>query len=227
MGISGNWSIRSADSSYPVTSPTVRAIVQARMTSKRFPGKVLAPFHGRPILAHVVERLSTVLPDAIVIATSTDSSDDPVDSYGRALGVPVFRGSLDNVVSRFQCCLEAYPSEWFLRVCADSPLLDPTLVSQLVEQIGPEVDLVTNTFPRTFPKGLSLELVRVRAFNEIDATQITSEEREHVTKYLYDNQGRFRIVNVLSPEPAPSSVSLAVDTVEDLLALEQSVGVAR
>lgn len=208
-----------------MTPPAVRAIVQARMSSERFPGKVLAPFQGRPILAHVLDRLARVLASATVIATSTDASDDPVEAYGRALGVPVFRGPLDNVVRRFQLCVEAYPCEWFFRVCADSPLLDPALVSRLLEQAAPQVDLVTNTFPRTFAKGLSLELIRTRTFAGLDDGRLSIDEREHITKVYYDNPGQFRIVNVICQEPADPDASLAIDTIQDLLTLEQTVRV--
>lgn len=210
-----------------MTSPSVRAIVQARMSSDRFPGKVLAPFRGRPILAHVVDRIARVLADAIVIATSTEASDDPVETYGHSLGVPVFRGPLDNVVRRFQLCLDQYPCGWFLRVCADSPLLDPALVSRLIERADPGVDLVTNTFPRTFARGLSLELIRARTFSGLDTGHLSTDQREQITKVYYDNPDRFRIVNVVSHEPADPNASLAIDTVQDLLALEQTVRVQR
>lgn len=201
-----------------------RAIVQARMSSTRFPGKVLAPFRGRPVLSHIVERLAGVI-EGTVVATSTEPSDDPIAAYGHSLGVPVFRGPLHDVVGRFQRCLDAYPCEWFLRVCADSPLLEPGLVTRMLQQATPGVDLVTNTFPRTFPPGLSLELLRTATFMELDVAALSADQREHITRVYYDQPHRFRIVNVTADERQPSSVHLAIDTVEDLLALESMAGV--
>src|SRR5436190_24302869 len=105
----------------PEKPERVRAFVQARMSSSRFPGKVLAPLHGQPLIRHVLERLAAVLPEqCIVVATSREASDDPLAAYLATLGVPVYRGELENVVGRFQRCLEAFPCEWLVRISADS-----------------------------------------------------------------------------------------------------------
>ena len=102
-------------------SQDFRVFVQARMSSVRFPGKVLAPFRGRPIIDHVLSRIAQAVPsDRTIVATSTEPSDDPLAAYLNGSGVSVFRGPLDDVLLRFQMCLEQFPCRWMVRVSADS-----------------------------------------------------------------------------------------------------------
>lgn len=200
----------------------VFVFVQARMSSRRFPGKVLAPFRGRAVIDHVVEQVSKALPrDHIIVATSAEPSDDPLAAHLGARGVSVFRGSLEDVFGRFQGCLKEHPCTWFFRVCGDSPLLDPQLFARLLEHCSGGVDLVTNIFPRSFPKGQSLELVNVRTFQTLDSICLSAEQREHVTKVFYDDPSRFHIANVSADGLDLSHTSVALDTLDDLLTLER------
>jgi spore coat polysaccharide biosynthesis protein SpsF len=203
----------------------VRAFVQARMSSSRYPGKVLAPFCGRPILAHVVERVArAVSQKRVVVATSTEASDEPLARYAETLGVQVFRGSLENVFGRFAACLKKHPCDWFFRVCADSPLLDSKIMEMMLAYTErTDVDLVTNVGVRTFPRGHSVELIRARTFAGIGQAALTDEEREHLTKVYYNHPDRFRIVNIESGEPGLAERSYAVDTLDDLRRLERMV----
>lgn len=200
----------------------VRVFVQARMSSRRFPGKVLAPLAGRPIIGHVVDRLTRVVPlDRVTVLTSEELSDDPLAAWLRECGVPVFRGPLDDVFARFRDCLDTRPCRWFFRVSADSPLVDPAMVERMLAfGARPDVDLVTNVFPRSFPRGQSLEMVSAAGFRAIDPASLTAEQREHVTLVYYQQAERFRIVNVESDDPRLAATTLAVDTVEDLHRLE-------
>ena len=194
------------------------------MTSVRFPGKVLAPLCGRPVIAHVLGQVQAVVPaQRIAVATSLEPSDDPLAGYVERLGISVFRGSLDDVVDRFQRCLLAYPCEWFFRVCADSPFLDATLAHRfLAESAAPGVDLVTNIWPRrTFPHGQSLELVRSSTFAGLNSAELSPEEREHVTHVYYRYPQRFRIVSVAAADPSASDLRLSVDVPEDLERLRE------
>src|SRR5687768_13033965 len=113
----------------PPAPTKLRAIVQARMSSQRFPGKVLAPFRGRPIIDHVVAAIRSALPEVpVVVATSTEHSDDPLAAYLGSTGTAFHRGPLADVFSRFRGCLVAHPADWVLRVCADSPLLGAAML---------------------------------------------------------------------------------------------------
>jgi len=192
------------------------------MSSRRFPGKVLAPFKGQPIIAHVIAQVARVIPlDRITVATSTEVSDDPLVCYVKSLDVPIFRGSLNNVFGRFHACLRAYPCDWFFRISADSPLLNSAILQQmLVYQDRDDVDLVTNVLPRTFPNGQSAEMVKTAVFLSIDRNGLTPYEKEHVTPFFYNHPDRFRIVNLESGDPGLADTSLAVDTLEDLDRLE-------
>jgi len=199
----------------------LRAFIQARMSSTRFPGKVLAPLGAKPVLGHLVDRLCRALPrESLVVATSDQASDDPLEAYATRLGVAVFRGPLDNVFERFRRCLERHACDAFYRICADSPLLDESLLSRLSEKAAAHVDLVTNVFPRTYPKGHSVELLNSERFARIDARALTAEQQEHLTKVYYDHPERFAIINVSSGDPSLAGVNYCVDTIEDLRRLE-------
>ncbi len=196
----------------------ISAIIQARMTSQRFPGKVLAPFLGRPLLAHVVERLRQI-PGAlpVVLATSRDEADDPLALYAQSLGVGVVRGPLENVLGRFALAVAQHPCEAFFRVCADSPLLEPFLFVRALEVYsGGDFDLVTNVFPRTYPAGLSVELLRAETFLALEKVTTDPQDREHVTRYYYGHPEACRIQNIESARPADPGLKLAVDEIGDL-----------
>jgi len=200
----------------------VRAFVQARMSSRRFPGKVLAPFRGKPLIWHVTGAVARALPSVpLVVATSDEASDDPLAAYVRDLGFPVFRGPRDDVFERFRRCLGDYPCDWILRVNADSPLLSGHVLRTVHGLAAMECDVVTTTAPRTFPRGQNLELIRTTTFAAVDPLRLTDEDREHVTRYFYRHPDEFQIVNVESGDAQLSGFSVAVDTIEDLQRLER------
>ncbi len=137
-------------------------IVQARMGSQRLPGKVLYSVAGKPMLQYLLERLEHCRGvDKVVVATSSDQSDDPVFKFCRQYGATCYRGSLLNVAARFKELLDIYQFDTFVRISGDSPFLDPKLI-----ELGLEIfcrdnfDLVTNVMPRSYPKGQSVEIVR-------------------------------------------------------------------
>lgn len=193
------------------------------MSSRRFPGKVLQRFKGRPILEHVLTAVEHVVPSAnVLIATSIESSDNAIVDFAVARGTSVFRGDLDNVLARFQDAAKPQKDiEWILRVNADSPLLDAAVLERVLAARGPDVDVVTTTQPRTFPKGRNAELMRRMLLLRINAAAVTPEEREHVTPFFYNRPRQFRILNVESGHPEWADVSFAVDTREDLTRLER------
>lgn len=195
------------------------------MSSSRFPGKVLAPFRGEPLIAHVIRAVSSVLgSDRVVVATSSEVSDDPLCAYLESLRCNYFRGSLQDVFDRFRQCLEAFPADWVLRICADSPLLQTMPLEHVIKRAEEvDCDIVTTTFPRTFPKGTNAELIRATTFVGVDRSELTDEDQEHVTRFFYRNPQRFRIVNVASSVPGLSGLNYAVDTVEDLHRLEDLI----
>ena len=200
----------------------VHAFVQARMSSRRFPGKVLAPLGGQPVIKRLLDKIIQVMPlSSVVVLTSVDPSDDPLACYVQSLGAPLYRGELENVAERFLHCLDEYPCDWFIRLCADSPLLDATVLKTLTayrERL--DLDLVTNVYPRTFPKGYSVEMVKAESFAALDVGALSAEEQEHVTAVFYRHPQQFRILNVTSGDPRQAGLSYVVDTLEDLQRLE-------
>jgi spore coat polysaccharide biosynthesis protein SpsF len=206
---------------------THRIFIQARMSSARFPGKMLAPFAGRPLIAQVLERFREYdLHSRVVVLTSVDSTDDPLaDFVANRCRVPVFRGDLDNVVARFQSALAEYPCEWFVRISGDSPFIDASLVQAMIEFSDRDHDVVSNVVRRTFPPGQSVECVRSDVFRALDSNDLTPSQREHVTKVFYDRPDDWRLRSVICDDPKWAGVRMVVDHLDDLRALE--AGVAR
>ncbi|MEO8707157.1 MAG: NTP transferase domain-containing protein [Kofleriaceae bacterium] len=202
-------------------SSEIHVFIQARMSSRRFPGKVLAPFRGQPLIWHVIDRVATALPELpVLVLTSTDASDDPLAAYLAYLGTRCFRGPLDDVVARFQLAAREHAARWLLRICADSPLLDDRVLRAVTAAHDPALDLVTTTAPRTFPKGHNAELINAASLAALDPGELDDADREHLTRFFHRHPERFRIKNVESGDPALASLELAVDTVEDLQRLE-------
>ncbi len=199
-----------------------RIFIQARMSSRRFPGKVLVPFSGRPILQRVLDAVLSVVPAAsVAILTSTDESDAKIAEFAEGLDVPVCRGPLDDVFARFRRALEQMPCDRFVRLSADSPLLPPSLLQRMLDTPAEGADIVTNVHPRTFPKGWSVEVVKAEAFELIDMAGLSEHDREHVTTCFYAHPDRFAIRNVSAGDARYADMSLAVDSPEDLARIEQ------
>jgi spore coat polysaccharide biosynthesis protein SpsF len=199
----------------------VGAIIQARFSSERLPGKVLKALCGKPLLAHLVERLrrSAVL-DVIAVATSTDSSDDAVAAFCADTGIECQRGPLDDVLGRIHKAARALELDGIVRVSGDSPLLDPALVRQAVKLFRRGgLDLVTNVQVRSFPKGQSVEIIAASALDKVATKAKAPAEREHVTPYIYAHPDLFRIRNLVARVSRPT-LQLSVDTAEDFARIE-------
>ncbi|AWK85496.1 cytidylyltransferase domain-containing protein [Azospirillum thermophilum] len=185
--------------------PRIVCISQARMTSTRLPGKILLEAAGKSLLAHHLERLRRCgTLDAVVLATTVNRTDDPVERAGRALGLPVFRGSEQDVLSRFAGAAAMAGADLVVRVTSDCPLIDPALVDELVGGFvaGPAADYRSIDTSR-FPRGLDAEVFTRAALDEAAAQATDPAEREHVTPYIYRRPDRFRIAEPLRPAPAP------------------------
>lgn len=195
----------------------VVAVVTARRSSRRLPGKVLIPLHGRPMLAFTLERLQSVdRLDEILIATSTDRSDDPVAAFARAQGTHCWRGPLDDVLGRVHGAATGCSADAVVRISADSPLIDPAVVRTAVELYCDQApDLVTNVHPRSFPKGQSVEVLSLSALERLAREATQPSDREHVTSYAYSHSERFDIRNFCAMRPRPE-LQMSVDTATDL-----------
>ena len=195
------------------------AILQARMTSSRLPGKVMAPVLGEPMIGRQVERLRRARRiDRLVVATSTDPSDDALAAYCKSLELMVFRGSLNDVLGRFREALaQNTDSKAIVRLTADCPLADPALIDQVVEhhhEAG--ADYTSNTLGvRTYPHGLDVEVIRPDALVEAAERAADPYEREHVTPYIYRRPETYRLAGVARRESL-AGLRWTVDFPQDL-----------
>lgn len=200
----------------------IKVFIQARMSSSRFPGKVLAPVNGKPMISRVIDcvqhEFDTV---SIIVATSNEISDDPLALYVQSLGIKVFRGSLENVFGRFQVCLQENPCDWFFRISADSPLLNSKIMKIMTSYVDESLDLITNVQKRTFPHGHSVELLNAKSFSEIDSNRLSDDDREHVTKFYYAHADEYKILNLENTDTDYAKLNFVVDTLDDLRRVEE------
>lgn len=191
-------------------------IIQARFSSARLPGKVLRPLAGRPMLARLLDRLKQAKRvNQITVATSAATDDEPISQFCAAEGVQCFRGPLDDVAERLALAAEGAGADAFVRINGDSPLISPAIVDAVIELYGTkDVDLATNVQTRTFPKGQSVEVIRVEALRRAQI-MMQAGEAEHVTPAFYRRASDFRIVNLASGHDW-GTFQMSVDTPEDL-----------
>lgn len=173
----------------------ILAILQARMSSTRLPGKVLMPLAGAPMLVRQMERIDRARRiDRLVVATSTDPSDDAIVQTCRREGVAVHRGPLDDVLARFVGALDAFPADHVVRLTGDCPLADWEVIDATIDTVvASGADYGSNTPPhRTFPKGLDVEVMTAAALRAAAAEATTPEEHEHVTWALHRRPDRWK-----------------------------------
>ena len=193
------------------------ALIQARISSSRLPGKVLLEAKGKPLLEYLIERVQKSRElDGVIIATSTTPADDRIVQFCKDRNVKCFRGDLDNVTGRFLAAVQANPMDAFARISGDSPWIDPELVDTAVRAFkNGSYDLVTNVLERTFPSGESVEVLNAKVFSDHFKDIKSQDDREHVTPYFYRNRDRFRILNLTPSGANYSSIRLSIDTQED------------
>ena len=195
---------------------TTLCVVQARTGSTRLPGKVLADLGGRPLLRFMLDRLSDLHVDELVIATSTLDRDDAVVDIAFDAGRQVVRGSELDVLDRFAGALATYPADHVIRLTADCPLADPVLIEAvLARHLDRGADYTSNVFPRTFPRGLDCEVMTAAALRTAHAEAVEPAEREHVTPFLYRRPERFALANMRN-DVVLGHEGWTVDTPEDL-----------
>jgi spore coat polysaccharide biosynthesis protein SpsF len=199
------------------------AIVQARMSSSRLPGKVMLPLAGRPMVERQLERLHRCRTlSRVVVATSTDLSDDPLAAHLEGLGVDVFRGSLTDVLGRYVGAARAFnASSDVVRLTADCPLADPQVIDDCVRlraRLG--VDYVSNGRQRSYPHGLDVEAFTLDALFAADREATEPYDREHVTPFIYRHPERFTL-GALIQAADESRLRWTVDTAEDFAFVER------
>lgn len=196
----------------------VVCIMQTRVGSSRLPGKVLKEICGKTVLEHDINRLKLVSEiDEIVIATTTEDKDNIIVQEAKRLGVNYFRGSENDVLSRYYYAARESNADIVVRVTSDCPCLDYNILNDMIKlfikKIN-EVDYVSNTIDRTYPRGYDGE---VFAFSSLEKAFINARrdyEREHVTPYLYDQGNNFRLLQYKNSQDY-SKYRVTLDTQED------------
>lgn len=199
----------------------VVCIIQARMGSSRLPGKVLKDICGKPMLAWVVERVrQSRKVNQVVVATTVEMGDELIAAYCQANAIDCYRGDVFDVLDRYYQAARQYRADIVVRVTADCPLIDPQLIDQAVEELQTRgLDFTANRLPppfkRTYPIGLDVEVVSMRALSEAWEKAEQPHEREHVMPYLYSGPALYN-TSVLNAEADYGSQRWTVDTPEDL-----------
>lgn len=194
------------------------AIIQARMGSSRLPGKVLKKVMGKTLLEYQLERVRrSTLIDEIIIATSEKEQDNVIVELGEKFGVKIYRGSENDVLSRYYEAAVQCKADIVVRLTSDCPLIDSAVIDEVIGlylERSTEIDYASNTLERTFPRGLDTEVFSIEALQKAHNQALLERDREHVTSYIYTNQSEFQLDNVTC-EPNFGSHRWTVDTQED------------
>lgn len=190
------------------------------MSSSRLPGKVMMPIIGKPLIQHVVERTSKAqLIDDVVVATSDDRTDDQLCRFLSSKNIKFFRGSLDDVLERYFYAALAVEASHIVRITADCPLVEGLLIDEVIRAFEQGTDYCSNCFPeRTFPLGLSVEMMTIQSLKDAQESACSTFDREHVTPYIYKNPSFFTIRSVVATQHQLKHPEwrLCIDEIEDL-----------
>jgi len=204
----------------------IAAIVQARTGSTRLPNKIFKELCGKPILWHVVNRLSySKQINQIIVATTNLMEDDKVEEFCKSNKIPFYRGSSDDVLSRYYEAAKKFNVDLIVRITSDCPVIDPQILDEMLKEFIKlyeieKIDYMSNTIIRTFPRGLDAEIF---PFNVLEKTYYEAKqnyEREHVTPYIYQHPEIFKIKN-FPYEKDYSFHRWTVDTIEDFQLIEK------
>jgi|AGTN01.2.fsa_nt_gi Spore coat polysaccharide biosynthesis protein F, CMP-KDO synthetase homolog len=192
------------------------AIIQARLGSTRLPGKILMDLAGRPVLAHVIERVRAVPGiDVVVCATTAAPGDQRVAEVAAQLGAQVFRGSEDDVLARYHGAAEAVGACRIMRVTSDNPLLDPALCGRVLALLDGGADYSCNSMPLGWPQGAGCECFTRDALDQAFVQARDPYEREHVTPWIRNNPALVK-ANLAGPGGTLPSNRWTLDYPEDL-----------
>ncbi len=195
----------------------VVAIVQARVGSTRLPGKVLMEIEAKPMLWHVINRLRYCkLLNEIVIATSINKNDDLIEKFCNDNNVICFRGSENDVLSRYYEAAKRQKANTIVRITSDCPLIDPRIVDLVVDNHKKfSADYSSNIFKRTYPRGLDTEVFNFDTLEKIHKRADKAYQREHVTAFIHEYPELFKLYTVENDQDL-SCLRLTVDEEEDL-----------
>ena len=198
----------------------ILAILQARLSSLRLPGKVLKTVMGKPMLLHQIERLQhSKMIDNLVVATSTDGSDDAIEKMCLDNNIEVFRGDLNNVLDRFYQCTRSFKPDHVVRLTGDCPLVDWQIIDDMTQYyLDKKLDYIATSL--NFPDGLDVEVMTMKALAEAKYHATLPSELEHVTQYINKKNTKFKI-EYFQFDKDLSHLRWAVDEPEDLVLVKK------
>ena len=198
----------------------VLALLQARYSSSRLPGKVLKPILGKPMLLHQIERLSnSQMIDKLVVATSNDISDDAIEKMCLDNNIEVFRGDLNNVLDRFYQCTKSFKPDHVVRLTGDCPLADWQIIDDMIQYyVDKKLDYMATSLK--FPDGLDVEVMTMKALAEAKYHATLPSELEHVTQYINKKSIKFKI-EYFDFDKDLSHLRWTVDEPEDFVLVEK------
>jgi spore coat polysaccharide biosynthesis protein SpsF len=199
-------------------------IVQARLGSSRLPGKVLLTLNGKSILDYVINQLKFCkLINKIVIATTNLKEDDPIENFAKKNKIDFFRGDSSDVLDRFFQCAKKNTFQKIVRVTADNPLIDPTIVDNAIQKfITKQYDYLSNHIPRSFPQGTEVEIFSFASLEKAWNCASKKSEREHVTPYFYNNPQKFKLGSLVYSKDI-SNLRWSIDKENDLILVKNIV----
>lgn len=192
------------------------------MGASRLPGKPLKKSLGKTLFSYLLERLKrSKEASSLIVATTTSPKDQVLEQAALKEGVLVYRGSEEDVLSRYLEAAKIVKADAICRITADCPLMDPKLIDEMIRlfKASPEVDYLSNTIKRTYPRGMDIEIFKTSALEQA-AKVADRDEKEHVTLHLYRHPGRFHLKNFCYSEDN-SHLRWTVDTIDDLKAIRK------
>ena len=194
----------------------VGIVILSRLSSKRLNKKALKKIGEKTILDRVIERVK-ILENRfkIILATSINDEDKILLKIAKQNNIYGFAHSLEDVLLRTFSCAKKFSLSHVVRISGDSPLIDPNLILHLFQSISYEIDIVTNVFPRSLPKGFSCEIIKIETLKRILDFTNDLKYREHVTNYIYDNPDKFKICNISNEKKIDIDKNFSIDTESD------------
>lgn len=204
----------------------ITAIIQARMGSTRLPGKVMMKIKDKTVIQHVIERVRNAkLINDVIVATTTNIRDNPIEYEAKKLNAKCFRGSENNVLSRYYLAALKNKSDIILRITSDCPLIDSKLMDSMIDKFllyyrNNDVDYMSNfdVVENTFPRGMDIEIFTFETLEKAYKNSTKDYEKEHVTPYMYKENTDFKIKGFKNKVNL-SQYRLTLDTIEDFKAI--------
>ena len=204
----------------------IGAIIEARMSSQRLPGKVLMKAAGKPFLLHLINRIKKVKKiDDIIVATTLNANDIEIVKFCKKNNIKFFRGSEENVMNRVICAAKKYKIDLVVEITGDCPVIDSDIISQCLEMyLKNKVEYVTNCHRRSYPDGMDVQVYKLNTL--IKSSKLTNSrlDKEHVTLYIRKNPKKFKTIHMLPPENIYwPELGLTLDDIKDYKLLKKII----